>query len=150
MSVHFCPPYAITTLKTSKHVVTVVRTWHLTDLRRVWHLFGTQFCDSQQCEPHLSLPLPHILMVQNWVRNTALSFKLQLEVLKRELYFVMTDRKYTCYRVRAAPYSLFSYFKLVCVVGVNGKHMCECVYIMRVVMYRYTNNTDFMYVIIVT
>lgn len=67
--------------KTAIFVVTVVRTWHLTDLRHVWHLLGTQFCDCQQCEPHLSRTLPHILTLQNWVPHITLSFKLLLEML---------------------------------------------------------------------
>jgi hypothetical protein len=35
MSVHFCPLHTIITLKTANYVVTVVRTWHFTDLRHV-------------------------------------------------------------------------------------------------------------------
>jgi len=36
----------------------------------------------------------------------------------------MTDRKYTCYTDQAAPYSLFSYLELVCVIGLFTRRKC--------------------------
>jgi hypothetical protein len=53
----------------------------------------------------------------------------------RELYFVMTDRKYTCYTVRAAPYSLFSYLELVGVVGLFTRRKCKWQVYVRIRIY---------------